>query len=226
MNSKPIFFFMTLLFLTSLACNLTIRPTNEQAQAAVATAAVVREQAQQAAATAAVVAATVAAQGQNVIATVQASDFELPDIQALQESIAAVRPDENGNISFTIGDEQLTQVIQTHQATATPAGDMPEVKNLTVQFTDGTILLNGNITDPIQTQLTVSFWPVVEDGVLRFQVVSATMGSITVPPVLLQTVEASLNNTLGEALTNLPAGITLQAIIVREGSLTITAHQG
>jgi hypothetical protein len=52
------------------------------------------------------------------------------------------------------------------------------------------------------------------------------MGSITVPPVLLQTVEASLNNTLGEALSNLPASVTVQAITVSEGSLTIMAHQG
>ena len=226
MNSKPIYFFMVLLLLSSLACNLTSRPTNEQAQAAVATAAVVGEQAQQAAATAAVVAATVAAQGQDVIATVQASDFELPDVQALREKVAALMPDENGNISFTIGDEQLTQVIQSHQAAATPAGEAPQVQNLTVQFTNGTILLSGTVTDPIQTQLTVSFWPVVEDGLLRFQVASATMGSIVVPPVLLQTAEASLNNTLGDALSNLPASVTLQAIIVREGSLTITAHQG
>ena len=225
MNSKPIFFFMILLLLTSLACNLTSGLTNEQAQSAVATAAVVGEQAQQAAATAAVVAATVAAQGQDVVATVQASDFELPDVQALREQVAALRPDENGNISFTIGDEQLTQIIQTHQATA-PAGDVPQVQNLTVEFTNGTILLSGNVTEPIQAQLTISFWPVVEDGLLHFQVASATMGSITVPPVLLQTVEASLNNTLGQALSNLPASVTLQAITVSEGSLTIMAHQG
>ena len=217
---------MSLLLFTSLACNLAIKPTNEQTQAAVATAVVVGEQAQQAAATAAVVAATVAAQGQDVIATVQASDFQLPDMQALRESVAALRPDENGNINFTIDDDQLTQVIQSHQANAAPQGEMPNVQNLAVQFTNGTILLRGDVTDPIQAQLSVSFWPIVENGGLRFQVASATVGSITVPSALLQTVEASLNNTLGEAMTNLPAGITLQAITVSEGSLTITAHQG
>ena len=226
MNVKPIYLFMSLLLLTSLACNLTSGPTQEQVQAARATAVVIGEQAQQAAATAAVVAATVAAQGQDVVATVQASDFELPDLQALREKVAAVMPDENGNISFTIGDEQLTQVIQTHQASATPTGETPKVQNLRVQFTDGTIRLSGTVTDPIQAQLSVSFWPIVENGGLRFQVASATMGSITVPPALLQTVEASLNNTLGEAMNNLPAGITLETIIVKEGSLTITAHQG
>jgi hypothetical protein len=217
---------MILLLLTSLACNLTSGLNDGQAQAAVATAAVVGEQAQQAAATAAVVAATVAAQGQDVIATVQASDFEVPDVQALREKVAALMPDENGNISFTIGDAELTQIIQTQQAAAAPAGDAPQVQNLTVQFTNGTILLSGNVTEPIQAQLTISFWPVIEDGLLRFQVASATMGSIVVPPVLLQTVEASLNNTLGDALSNLPASVTLQTITVSEGSLTIMAHQG
>jgi hypothetical protein len=226
MKSKPIYLFMILLLLTSLACNLTSGLNDGQAQAAVATAAVVGEQAQQAAATAAVVAATVAAQGQDVIATVQAADFEVPDVQALREKVAALMPDENGNISFTIGDAELTQIIQTQQAAAAPAGDAPQVQNLTVQFTNGTILLSGNVTEPIQAQLTISFWPVIEDGLLRFQVASATMGSIVVPPVLLQTVEASLNNTLGDALSNLPASVTLQTITVSEGSLTIMAHQG
>lgn len=226
MNVKPHYIFMSLLLFSSLACNLSVKPTNEQRQAAVATAVVVSEQAQQAAATAAVVAATVAAQGQDVIATVQASDFQLPDMQALRERVSALRPDEDGNISFTIGDAQLTQVIQDHQANATPDGEMPKVQNLSVQFINGTILLRGDVTDPVQAQLSVSFWPIVENGGLRFQVASATVGSIAVPAALLQTVEGSLNNTLGEAMTNLPAGITLQAITVSEGNLTIMAHQG
>jgi hypothetical protein len=226
MNSKPLYFFMIILLFTSLACNLAVRPTNEQTQAAVATAAVVSEQVQEAAATGAVVAATVAAQGQDIVATVQASDFELPDLQALRDQVTAVMPDENGNVTFTIGAEQVTQVIQSHQVSAMSAGETPKIQNLSVQFTNGTVSLSGNVTDPIQAQLTVSFWPTVENGTLRFQVASATMGSITVPPVLLQTVEASLNNTLGEVMSNLPAGVTLQAITVSEGSLTVTAHQG
>jgi hypothetical protein len=226
MNARPLYLFMILLLLTSLACNLTVKPTNEQTQAAVATAAVVSEQVQQAAATAAVVAPTIAAQGEAIIATAQASDFQLPDMQALRERIATLRPDENGNINFTLTDAQLTQVIQTHQANGTAGGEMPAVQNLAVQFTNGAILLRGDVTEPIQAQLTVSFWPILEDGRLRFEVASATIGSIAVPPALLQTVEASLNNTLGEAMSHLPAGITLQAITVSEGSLTISAHQG
>ena len=219
MKTKPILFFICLLLLSSLACNFGNSVTNQQAQAAVATASVVGQQAQQLAATAAV-------QGQNALATVQASDFQFSDLQDLQSRVATILPDENGNVNIIINDSQLTEVVQTQQTLVTPPPDAPKVQNLTVQFTGGNIVLRGDVTEPIQAQLTASFLPLVENGSLRFVVVSASIGSINVPAALLQTAESSLNDTLGEALTHLPAGVTLQAVTVGEGTLTITAHQG
>ena len=224
MKTRPILFFMTVLLMSSLACNLGSERTGEQAQSAIATAAVVGQQAEQAAATAAIVAATVAAQGQDVLATVQAMDLAT-DMATLARKVAAVLPDENGNINIALTDAELTQVIQGQQATTTAEGQTVTLQNPAVQFDKGTILFQGDVTEPVQAELAVTFRPIVEAGTLRFEVVTASVGAINVPPALLQTAESTLNNTLGEAMTHLPAGVTLQALTIGEGILTITAHK-
>ena len=221
MKSKTVWGFIGLFWLTALACNLGARVpdnVNEQAQAAAATAQVIAQQAEQAA-------ATVAAQGGNLAATVQASDFELSDLQALTDRFAAILPDENGNITVTLNDTELTAIIQAQHTAAVADGRLPgNLQNPTVQFTNGTILFRGDVVDPIEAPMTVVFSPIVADGILRFEVVSATVGSINVPPSLLQTAESSLNNTLGTAVNNLPNRITLQTVTVGEGTLVMSGH--
>ncbi len=225
MPTKPIFIFITLLILSSLACSLGSERTNNQTQAIAATAAVVGQQAEQVAATAAVAAGTVAAHGQAALATVQARDLAT-DMTTLRAKVEAVLPDENGNINIALTDTEITNVIQGQQATTTTEGQTVTLQNPAVQFTDNTIVFHGDVTEPIQAQLNVTFRPLVEAGTLRFEVVHASVGSIEVPAAVLKTAESSLNNTLGAAMNNLPAGVTLQAVTVSQGMLTITAHRG
>ena len=225
MKTKPIVIFIILLLMSSLACNLTSERANEQAQAAVATAAVVGQQAEELAATAAVVAATVAAQGGDILATIEAADITMPDMAALRSRVQSILPDENGNVSLTLTDAELSNVVEDQQATTTTADEQTiALQNPGVRFTNGTILFQGEVTQPIEAQLSVSFRPIVEDGALRFEAEGASLGGINVPATLLQTAESRLNNTLGEAMTHLPEGVTLQAVIVGEGTLTIMAH--
>ncbi len=218
MKLKAVLGLMSLVWITALACNLAPSLPDNVA----ATAEVAAKQAQEAAATAAVVAATVAAQGQDLAATVQASDFDFSDLGALQERFTAVIPDENGNINIALNDAELTTIIQARQAEAVAQGEAPNnIQNPTVQFTGGTIVFRGDVVDPIEAPLSATFRPIVEDGVLRFELVGATVGTINVPPSLLQAAESSLNGTLGTAVEQLPANITLQDVVVGEGTLNI-----
>jgi hypothetical protein len=225
MNRKPNLLFIVLLLFTSLACNMSAANSNEQTQAALATAVVVKEQAQQAAATAAVMAATAAVQSEGALATVQATDFQLPDLTALQQQAATLMPDENGNVTLTVQDDQLTQLIQAQAAQAAADGTAVPVQQPTVEFADGLIFFRSQVTTPVVAELSVSFQPVVTESSLRFEVVNASIGSINVPPALLQSAEDSLNNTLGAAMMHLPANISLQGVTISDGTLSVTAHR-
>lgn len=230
---KSIFLLMVLL-LTALACNFSQNVSlpeitvpaevNEEASTAVTRAASVAATA--AAGEAGEAAATAVAQGGDIVATAEASDFQLPEVSAgaLQEQFANLQPDENGNITVTITEGQLNQAIAAQQQAAAEAGTQTPVQNLAVALTGGNIVMRGDISDPITAQLSVSFRASVVDGVPQFEVVEASVGAISVPPSLLESAESTLNDTLGQAITNLPNNVVLQEIIVEEGILTIRAQ--
>ena len=169
--------------------------------------------------TAQAAAGTVAAQGGAAVATVAAAGT--PDMNALREKLEALQPDENGNVSVTITDDEVNQAIQAGQAN----GGQGSLEDPAVTFTGGTIVLAGDVTQPVTARLTVVFVPYVEDGLLQFDVSLATLGNVNVPTALLQSAEATLNSTLGDALNNLPGGVQLTAITMGEGTMVVTGRR-
>jgi hypothetical protein len=242
-ESKLIFIMIAGLFLLGLACNagggsftppaVTI-PAGAMAtaQSAAGTAAVMAatgaaqggaavETAVAAGAleTAEAMAGTVAAQGGAVVATVSAAGT--PDISALREKLEALQPDENGNVSVTITDDEVNEAIQGGQANS----GQSSLQNALVTFTGGTIVLAGDVTQPVTARLTVVFVPYVEDGFIRFEITQATLGTLNVPAALLQSAEATLNSTLGDTLNNLPGGVQVTAIEMGEGTMLVTGRR-
>lgn len=188
--------------------------------AAGATAVAVAEQADS-------VVATAVAQGETLAATAQSGTGQISglDINALKERFSSLQPDENGNVSVTITESELNQAIEASQAAAAQAGRNLQIQNAQATLSEGTIILAGNVTEPLSADLTVSFRPLVANGILQFEVASATVGGVTVPPSLLQSAEATLNNTLGEAMSNLPAEIVLQDVIISDGTMTVVGSR-
>jgi hypothetical protein len=223
-ESKRLFlFWLTLLLLPALACSLT----DGTVTLPQATVPAVATTGAEVAATAAGVAATAAAQGGSALATAQASDIPAPEasMAALQEKLAAIQPDENGNFSVTLTDDELNQAIQAQLAAAEQAGAPNNIENMQLAFTGGNAVLTGNVTDPIVAVLTIAFQPLVVDGRLQFEVMSAAIGSIQVPPSLLATAEATLNTTLNEAMANMPNNVVLQDISIAEGSMSLSGRK-
>ena len=236
----PLFILISLLILPALACGGVNLPdvnvdelAGQAAEAATqaadlaATAVIVAEQAAESA-------ATIAAsdQVQHLEATavaaataIASSDYQLPDTSSLRQKFADAQPDENGNISITLTDDELNEAIRLKQTAESEAGQPQTVQGLAVTFTGGNIVMTGNITTPITAQLTVTFRPYVANGSLQFEVVSASLGSINVPAALLSASQATLNNTLNDAMGNLPAGYTLQEVLMGEGTMTINGRK-
>lgn len=227
----------SLLMIPVLACGGTAQlpavedvagQAQEAATKAASTAATAVVAAQQAADTAATLAAS--DQAQNLSATAVAvatslANVELPDTAALKEKIASIEPDANGNISVTITEEELNQAIQIKQAAAEEAGEDTVVQGTAVSFTGGHILFTGNITNPLTAQLAITFQPFVAGGILQFDVVNATIGTISVPGPILNIAESNLNNTLHDALSVLPTSFVLENVTMGEDTMTISGHQ-
>lgn len=160
---------------------------------------------------------TVEAIATQIVPTLDASGYTMADMEAM---FSTVQPDGNGNVSVTITDDQLTSAVAAAQSTNQGAG---QIQNVVFTFGAGAILMTGDVTQPIQAQLSVTFSPYVVNGVLQFDITQASLGGIQVPASMLTQAEATLNSSLGNAASQLPANVTLQSVIVADGVMTFTA---
>ncbi len=141
---------------------------------------------------------------------------------ALSQKFATAQlPAGSDTVNITVTDDEVNQAIQAAQAASAQAGQSSPIQNPVVLFTGGNIVLTAAIVDI--GQLTAVFTPYVVNGTVQFDLVSASVGGINVPPPLLQEAENTLNSTLGSAMNQLPAGLTLQNIIMGEGTMTVIA---
>jgi hypothetical protein len=220
MKKQPIWVLLGLLLLVSLACAMPggSLPDVTVPDDAAATAASAAQQAGQAAAT---IAAVASENSDELLATVQASDFQINvNVESLREKFTNLQPDANGNISVTLTDDEINQAIQGQNV----AQQGISLQGIGVTFTGGNVVLTAMVTEPLQAQMTASFQPQVIDGQLQFTLVSAVLGRLPVPPAVLQSVEQTLNTTIGQLIASIPADYRLQDIDMGEGTMTIVAR--
>jgi hypothetical protein len=141
-------------------------------------------------------------------------------MQALQASFASVKPDENGILRVTVTDDQFNQVLRASQLLL--ADRKSPIANPVVTFTGGTIVLEGDLTQPVSGHLVIGFRPYVNSGVLQLEVVKATIGNMEVPQSVLSSAEEMVNQSLSQVISLFPGNVTLQDVSVGEGTLTIT----
>jgi hypothetical protein len=202
--NKGIFLIFSLLLLSSLACGFASRlaevdepdSISETAQAA----------AQQAGGVVQTVAAEAPDQGSFAVATLQAADA--PEIDALREKFSNI---------------QLNQVLQL-QPSLTDPGAQVQLQDAVVSFTGGNIILNARVTQPLSANLSVTVRPYVVGGELGFDLQQASLGALPVPELILSVVEGTLNASLDQALSTVPAGFQLLSVTLGEGTLTIVAR--
>ena len=77
----------------------------------------------------------------------------------LRAKVEAVLPDENGNINIALTDTEITNIIQGQRGSDDNRGTDRHFANPAVQFADNIIVFRGDVTEPIQTQLNVTFRP-------------------------------------------------------------------
>ncbi len=169
-------------------------------------------------------AATVAARAQelggNVQATLEAAGI---DGNYLLAKAASLKPDENGNVNLTLTETEVNLVLQVRQL-VTPEGEAQITARQTqIRFTGGRVVFTGQIRTPVEGVLSMTMIPVVRDGKVAFDIVTADFNGSQVPAFLLGSVEATLNGIINGAVDALPGGVVLKEVVVQEGSLTLVA---
>jgi hypothetical protein len=161
-------------------------------------------------------AAVATEQGGPALATAQA--MGTPDLTALTERLAAARPDESGNLSVTLNESELNQLLQLRYLVMSAE---PEVREASVRFQSGAIVVTGNVPLLLPVDITLVLRPTVTDGRFDLEVVDAALGRVEAPELILGFTSNLVSDALDDVLRRLPEGFQLQSIIVEEGQLTI-----
>jgi hypothetical protein len=169
----------------------------------------------------AVAAAT--SRGAAAIATVQAAGT--PSFGSLQSKIEAIRPDEQGNFTVTITEDEVNEAIRLRQLLGN--AEIPaQFQSVTIRFSDGHVILRSNLLQPLPAQLEVAFSPMVVDGEVRFQIASASLAGAQVPQALLNTTQGLVSQLLVQGLANLPADVVIENVSVGQGTMTVEGQRG
>lgn len=167
----------------------------------------------------------------DLAATVQAFATEVPsnvgggassNSGLMQAKLAGAQPDANGNIKIDVSQAEFNQIIAEQLA---GANGVSPIQNAVVQLTNGNIILDGDVTEPIAAPISVKMRPYAQDGQLRLDVQEASVGGFPAFGSIMTTVQDTLNGYVTTDILGLPANITLQEIIVGEGTMTIFAKQ-
>lgn len=205
-----------LAILTALACGPSIElPKLSLPAGARETAASAAEQAGRAAQT---VAAVTTRQAGAAVSTLSA--IQTPDLNALRQKLTSAQTDAGGNFGITVSDDELNQMLRVRQF-LTGMSVPGNFQDISVVFEPGIVVFNANVLQPLPTKLAVSFRPVLQDGRLSFELVSASLADQEAPPDLRTVAQSVLNRTLGEAVNNLPASVSVRSISVGQGVVTV-----
>ena len=131
----------------------------------------------------------------------------------------AVANPQNGQVSITVNETQLTSFVAAQLA----ASKDTVISNPQVYLRDNKIQLYGTAkAGDITTTVSAAFSTTVsETGTLQLQVASANFGPVTLPTDLLARLSIMLDDALTGSLSDMAIGVKLDNVEIGDGTMTI-----
>ena len=127
----------------------------------------------------------------------------------------------NGSTTIRISEQEMTSYAALVLIRQT---DVP-VSDAQVQLQNGQITLSGKATLSVLTaNVTIVFEPVLVEGRLRVNVVSADVGALPVPDTFLTRLTDAVNQNLNSFLTGDNNNLVIENVEISNGVMTLTAR--
>lgn len=143
----------------------------------------------------------------------------------LFRKVAALRPNEEGQIIVTFTEAEVNVVLNARLLVMKSEGDVPPVQDINVQFQDGVIVASSMVSTPIEGKVEVQLLPIVNDGRLSFEVLSTNINNNQAPQLVTTQVEGLINSTTSTAVNGFVDSVQLNAVLVENGTLTFIARR-
>lgn len=161
-------------------------------------------------------------------ATPEINPTQTPDVpvvggSSLEQKLANIQPDANGNFSVDITEEDLNEFV-SGQANGGIQTEGLNVEQVQIGISDESVKLTGDVKEPIELPLIVELRPSVVNDRLHFEIITASAGIFPLPESVLDLIEVTANTELTQALVGLPENVTLYDAQLGNSVLTIFGH--
>ena len=147
------------------------------------------------------------------------------DGRYLWTKVQTARPDENGQMLITFTETELNLALNAHLLVKKQEGEAPPMENIQLRLDDGRIFLEGRIQTPIAADILLQVQPIVVEGRLVVNIVSADANGYALPPFAMNQIENMVNRTVVDAINSFPFPVTLENIYVGSESITFAARR-
>jgi uncharacterized protein YpmS len=121
----------------------------------------------------------------------------------------------------TLNESELNRILQLRYLVMSYE---PELRDASVRFESGVIVLSGNVPLLLPFEVTISLRPTVTDGQFALEILDASLGRIQTPQLVLAFASELVSSALADIIRRLPEDFQLQSITVDEGVLTISGR--
>jgi len=142
---------------------------------------------------------------------------------SLEQKLANIQPDANGNFSVAITEEDLNEFV-SGQANGGIQTEGLNVEQVQIGISDESVKLTGDVKEPLELPLIVELRPSVVNDRLHFEIITASAGIFPLPESVLDLIEVTANTELTQALVGLPENVTLYDAQLGNSVLTIFGH--
>lgn len=168
--------------------------------------------------------------GQKLIITpageVTVEDTTSPDGSILNDLVQNNLTSGDGTFSLTVDEKMVNDYIAT---TDIGLGDNG-IDNATVWFSNGTVILGGQIIDPPQPSVATGPFTVVAvphvtaNGTIGLTVQSASVAGVPIPVELVSSQVGVASDSLQNQAGDQTGHVVFESVVVGEGQMTLTGH--
>lgn len=147
------------------------------------------------------------------------------DGRYLWTKVQSVRPDESGLMLITFTETELNLALNAHLLVKKQEGETPPMENVQLKLDDGQMFLSGQIETPVSANIRLQIQPIVDNGELAINIVSADANGYALPQFAMNQIETMLNSTIVDAVNGFPLPVKLENIFIGSDSITFAARR-
>lgn len=157
-----------------------------------------------------------------------------PIFTIINNELGIVTPGGDGQTVVTVDEQLVNALIIAYVGQPAPEENQPlpslsltpRLDEIGVSITPEYVAIIGRLRQPVRTSFEFRLVPVVENGVLQFDLIDAQFGPVNAPGLIIDLTETAFNRLADTLTAQLPEGFVLNQVILGNGQMQLIGRFG